>query len=132
MSFSDLKVGELKKAAESFGVDLDGSKTKTEIVALLEEEGITYQMYEKFSNTEKQEIEISEVEKKQKEKKIMKTENSVLVKMDRDNFSYQAVGHSFTQQHPFVAMSESDAQRIFDTQEGFRLATPREAQEFYA
>lgn len=132
MSFSDLKVGELKKAAESFGVDLDGSKTKTEIVALLEEEGITYQMYEKFSNTEKQEIEISEVEKKQREKKIMKTENSVLVKMDRDNFSYQAVGHSFTQQHPFVAMSESDAQRIFDTQEGFRLATPREAQEFYA
>jgi hypothetical protein len=132
MSFSDLKISELKKAAESFGVDLDGSKTKTEIVALLEEEGITYQMYEKFTNTEKQEIEISEVEKKQREKKIMKTENSVLVKMERDNFSYQAIGHSFTQQHPFVAMSESDAQRIFDTQEGFRLATPREAQEFYA
>jgi len=132
MSFSDLKISELKKAAESFGVDLDGSKTKTEIVALLEEEGITYQMYEKFTNTEKQEIEISELDKKQREKKIMKTENSVLVKMDRDNFSYQAMGHSFTQQHPFVAMSESDAQRIFDTQEGFRLATPREAQEFYA
>jgi len=132
MSFSDLKISELKKAAESFGVDLDGSKTKTEIVALLEEEGITYQMYEKFTNTEKQEIEISEVEKKQREKKIMKIENSVLVKMERDNFSYQAMGHAFTQQHPFVAMSESDAQRIFDTQDGFRLATPREAQEFYA
>jgi hypothetical protein len=132
MSFSDLKISELKKAAESFGVDLDGSKTKTEIVALLEEEGITYQMYEKFTNTEKQEIEISEVEKKQREKKIMKTENSVLVKMDRDNFSYQAMGYTFTQQHPFVAMSESDAQGIFDSQDGFRLATPREAQEFYA
>jgi len=132
MSFSDLKISELKKAAESFGVDLDGSKTKTEIVALLEEEGITYQMYDKFTNTEKQEIEIPETEKKQREKKIMKTENSVLVKMERGNHSYQAAGHTFTQDHPFVAMSEADAQRIFDTQQGFRLATPREAQEFYA
>jgi len=132
MSFSNLKISDLKKAAESFGVDLDGSKTKTEIVALLEEEGITYQMYEKFNNTEKQEIEISEVEKKQREKKIMKTESSVLVKMERDNFSYQAMGHTFTQQHPFVAMSERDAQSIFDSQGGFRLATPREAQDFYA
>ena len=132
MSFSDLKISELKKAAESFGVDLDGSKTKTEIVALLEEEGITYQMYDKFTNTEKQEIEIPETEKKQREKKIMKIENSVLVKMERGNHSYQAAGHTFTQDHPFVAMSEADAQRIFDTQQGFRLATPREAQEFYA
>ena len=132
MSFSDLKIGELKKAAESFGVDLDGSKTKTEIVALLEEEGITYQMYEKFNNIEKEEIEVSDIEKKQREKKIMKAENSVLVKMERGNFSYQALGHTFTHEHPFVAMSESDAQSIFDTQTGFRLATPREAQEFYA
>ena len=132
MSFSDLKLGELKKAAESFAVDLDGSKTKTEIVALLEEEGITYQMYEKFNSVEKEDIEISEIEKKQREKKIMKTENSVLVKMERGNFSYQAMGYSFTHEHPFVAMSEADAQRIFDTQDGFRLATPREAQEYYA
>jgi hypothetical protein len=132
MSFSDLKISELKKAAESFGVDLDGSKTKTEIVALLEEEGITYQMYDKFTNVEKEEIEIPETEKKQREKKIMKTENSVLVKMERMNHSYQAMGYTFTQEHPFVAMSESEAQNIFDTQPGFRIATPREAQDFYA
>ena len=62
----------------------------------------------------------------------MKTENSVLVKMERMNHSYQAVGHTFSQEHPFVAMSESDAQTIFDTQPGFRLATPREAQEYYS
>ena len=61
----------------------------------------------------------------------MKTENTVLVKMERSNFSYQTLGYSFTSEHPFVAMSESDAQRIFDTQDGFRLATPREAQEYY-
>lgn len=132
MSFTDLKVTELKKVADSFGVELGTTKSKPEIIALLEEEGITYQMYNKFTNSEKQDIEIPEIEKKQREKKIMKTENSVLVKMERGNYSYQAMGHTFTQDHPFVAMSESDAQRIFDTQAGFRLATPREAQEFYA
>ena len=132
MSFTNLKITELKKAADSFGVDLGTAKSKSEIVALLEEEGITYQMYDKFANSDKQEIEISEVEKKQREKKVMKTENSVLVKMERMNHSYQAVGHTFSQEHPFVAMSESDAQTIFDTQPGFRLATPREAQEYYS
>jgi hypothetical protein len=29
-------------------------------------------------------------------------------------------------------MTEKKAQEIFDTQQGFRLATPKEAQEFYS
>jgi hypothetical protein len=131
MSFLDLKITELRKVADSFGVDVTAAKTKQEIAAILEEEGISYQMYNKFTGAEKQEIEVPEVEKKKREK-IMKTEDAVLVKMERGNFSYQALGHTFTQEHPFVAMSESDAQKIFDTQSGFRLATPREAQEYYA
>lgn len=130
MSFTDLKITELKKVADSFGVDVSTIKTKQEVVALLEEEGITYQMYDKFSNVDKAEIEVPESEKKKREKPLKK-ENSVLVKMERDNFSYQSLGYTFTHSHPFVAMSESDAQRIFDVEEGFRLATPREAQEFY-
>ena len=132
MSFTELKTTDLKKVAETFGVDLDGSKTKQEIIVLLEEEGITYQMYNKFTTTEKEEIEGPEFEKKQREKKIMKTVNAVLVKMDRSNHSYNVGAYTFTQEHPFVAMSETEAQRIFDTQAGFRLATPREAQEYYA
>ena len=132
MSFSELKVTELKKVADSFGVDLEGSKNKQEIIAILEEEGITFQMYKKFEDAEKQEPQIPEFEKVQREKKIMKTANTVLVKMERMNHSYQTSGYTFTREHPFVAMSELDAQRIFDTQPGFRLATPREAQEYYA
>jgi hypothetical protein len=132
MSFTELKINELKKVAESFGVDLEGAKAKQEIIALLEEEGITYQMYSKFTEAEKADPEIPEFEKKQREKKIMKTSNAVLVKMDRMNHSYQTNGYTFTQEHPFVAMSESDAQSIFDSQSGFRLATPREAQEYYS
>ena len=62
----------------------------------------------------------------------MKTTNSVLVKMERDNQSYNTMNYTFTREHPFVAMSETEAQSIFDNQEGFRLATPREVQEYYA
>jgi hypothetical protein len=41
------------------------------------------------------------------------------------------MGHTFTSEHPFVAMDDKDAQAIFDKEEGFRLATPKEVQEFY-
>jgi len=131
MSFTDLKITELRKVADSFGVDISEAKTKTEIAAVLEEEGITYQMYSSFSGAEKEEIDVPAAEKQKIEKKILKTENSILVKMERDNHSYQVRGHTFTQEHPFVAMAESDAQAIFDTQQGFRPATPRELQEYY-
>lgn len=132
MSFTELKVTELRKVADSFGVDTSELKTKQEIIAAIEEEGITYQMYAKFDGAEKQEVKISEMEKVQREKKILKPTNSVLVKMERMNHSYQTGGYTFSEEHPFVAMSEADAQRIFDTQDGFRLATPREAQEYYS
>lgn len=127
MSFTDLKISELKKVADSFGVETTGLKTKQELSAALEEEGITFQMYSKFSDSEKQEVDITQ----KREKKSVKMENAVLVKMERGNHSYQSSGYTFTTEHPFIAMSESDAQRIFDTEEGFRLATPREAQEYY-
>ena len=131
MSFSDLKITELRKIADTFGVDDSTAKTKTQLVQLLEEEGVTFQMYDKFSNAETVDIKVPE-RKSPVEKKLSKSEKSVLVRMDRSNFSYQALGYTFSQEHPFVAMSEADAQRIFDTQQGFRLATPREAQEYYS
>lgn len=133
MSFTELKLNELKEVAETFAVDLEGVKTKQEIIAAIQEEGVTYQMYDKLKNAEKQKIEIPESEKIKRERKIMsKTTNQVLVKMERNNHSYEISGYAFSQEHPFMAMSESEAQRIFDTEVGFRIATPREAQEYYA
>ena len=128
MSFDTMKINELKGLAESFGVDIENAKTKKELIAALTEEGVTYESYAKFAGAETVELKID----KKKEKEILKPQKTILVKMDRMNHSYQAMGYTFTQQHPFVAMSEDDAQRIFDTQTGFRMATPREAQEFYS
>jgi parvulin-like peptidyl-prolyl isomerase len=131
MSFTDLKIADLRKVAETFAVDLGTEKSKAVIIAQLEEEGITYQMYDKFLGAEKEEIEVPALEKKKREK-TLKQEDTLLVKMERNNHSYQTMGYTFSTEHPFVAMATSDAQKIFDMETGFRVATPREAQEYYA
>lgn len=130
MSFETLKVSELKKIAEDFAVDTDGLKTKADVIAALSEEGVTYAVYEKTvkdieDNTE--EIEVIEKFDPKKEQPA----DTVLVRMTRANFRYDIMGHTFTKEHPFVAMTEKDAQKIFDVEEGFRIATPKEVQEFY-
>ena len=47
MSFETLKIAELKKIAEDFGVEIEGLKNKTDIIAALSEEGVTWSVYEK-------------------------------------------------------------------------------------
>lgn len=127
MSFETMKISELKQIAETFGIDLPEKANKQQIIMSLEEEGVSYQDYEKFSGTEKVEVE----QPKKPTKVTLDKSKTLLVRMDKANPSYTVYGYTFTQQHPFVAMSEEDAQRIFDTEPGFRPATPREAQDFY-
>jgi hypothetical protein len=128
MSFDTLKINELKKVADSFGIELPEKATKQSLILSLQDEGITWDMYAKFSGAEKQEI---KVEDQPKKKVKLDKANTILVRMDRQNPSYSTHGYVFTQQHPFIAMSEDEAQLIFDTEIGFRPATPREAQDFY-
>lgn len=131
MSFDTLKVAELKKIAEDFAVDTASLKNKNDIIAALAEEGVTWAVYEqtiKKIEEDKEEIEV--LPKFDKNQKI--TSDMVLVRMTRNNFRYDIMGHTFTKDHPFVAMSSDKAQAIFDKEEGFRPATPKEAQDFYS
>lgn len=131
MSFETLKVSELKKIAEDFGVDIDGIKNKTEIIAALSEEGVTWAVYSKtIDDLEEAEDMSVEVLPKLDPKKEL-AEDTVLVKMERANFRYDIQGFTFTREHPYVAMHKDSAQKIFDKEEGFRLATPKEVQDFY-
>lgn len=130
MTFDTLKISELRHIAQGFGVDVADVKTKKGIVSLLEDEGVTWEMYEGFSQAEKEEVE--EEELPAKAVKPIKSSDQILVKMERKNYSYETFGYNFTAEHPFVAMPESVAQLIFDTEEGFRPATPREVQEYYS
>ncbi len=129
MSFDTLKVAELKVIATDFAVDSEGLKNKKDIIAALAEEGVTWSVYQ--STVEAIERDTEEVEVLPKFDPKAQAEDTLLVRMTRDNHRYDIHGYTFTKDHPFVAMSEEDAQNIFDTEEGFRLATPKEVQDFY-
>ena len=130
MSFNNLKLADLKKVAEEFSVDLPEKVSKNDLILILEEEGVSYEMYESFNNAAKDEITLDKEEQERAE--ALKNEPTLLVKMDRYNFSYQVGPYTFTGEHPFIAMPESHAQKVFDTEQGFRPATPREVQDFYS
>jgi hypothetical protein len=121
-----MKLAQLKEVADYFAVDLNGAKTKNEVMAALEEEGVTFDMYAKFAEAEVESVDVPE-------KKTKKTPagETFLVKMDRENARFEINGYTFTREHPFVAMSEEDADFIFSVEQGFRMATPREVQEYY-
>jgi hypothetical protein len=132
MSFETLKVSELRKIAEDFAVDTDGLKNKADIIAALAEEGVTWSVYNKTIEKMEEDEEDMSVEVLPKfDPKAEQPEDTVLVRMTRDNFRYDIIGYTFTKEHPFVAMHKYDAQKIFDKEEGFRLATPKEVQEYY-
>jgi hypothetical protein len=131
MSFETLKVSDLKKIAEDFGVDINNLKNKTDIIAALSEEGVTWAVYQKTVERLEEETEDMSDEPVVKNEKKEPTGEDVLVKMERDNFRYDILGYSFTKEHPFISMSKDRAQQIFDKENGFRLATPKEVQEYY-
>lgn len=126
MSFATMKIKELREVGDYFGVELEGLKTKNEVISVLAEEGISYEMYSKFLGAEKAEVDVPAPKANKKA-----GDNAVLVRMDRENPAYEINGYKFTREHPYVAMSQEDADFIFDTQIGFRMATPREVQEYY-
>lgn len=130
MSFETLKVSELKKIAEDFGVEVNSLKNKSDIIAALAEEGVTWSVYKNVSDKIEEESE-DEVQPKKPDLKSENPEDTVLVKMERANFRYDILGFTFTKEHPYVAMHKEKAQAIFDKEEGFRLATPKEVQDFY-
>lgn len=55
----------------------------------------------------------------------------ILLKMERENPSYQIRGHKFTRENPFSLVGVDDASYILENIEGFKQASPREAKEFY-
>ncbi len=133
MSFETLKVAELRKIAEDFAVDTDGIKNKADIVAALAEEGVTWSVYQKTIKDVKEAAEeFADTEEiLPRFNPDAQPENTVLVRMTRENYRYDVIGFTFTKEHPFIAMTEENAQEIFDKEEGFRLATPKEVQEYY-
>lgn len=131
MSFKSKSVNELREIADSFGVDLDGVSKKADIISAITEEGVTWQMYVGFESAERADPEEAGLDVFHQEINLDDPANTVLVKMTRTNMFYQVDKYTFTKEHPFVAMSEDDAQEIFDREDGFVVATPNEVKKYY-
>lgn len=130
MSFAKMKADELRSAAEAFGVEVPEKANRQVIIASLADEGVTYEMYESFLNAEKEEP--LEAATEVFEREIPDDTETILVKMDRANPYYQVGVYTFTSDHPFINMPVEDAQKIFDGEQGFRVATPAEVKGFYS
>lgn len=131
MSFEKLKKEELLEVAEEFGTDVDKSDSKAVIIAALVEDGVTFDDAAKFVNSVGEVAEEVKAEAVAEKAAAKEAEEKVLLKMTRANGTYQVRGVTFRKSHPFALVPESDAEWILENEEGFRTATPREAQDFY-
>lgn len=139
MAFEDLKKDELLEIAEAFAVDVNQSDTKKVIAAALVEEGVTPEQVEKFRVKEEDAQEANDTVQEQDEaevadepkQRVQSDGKEVVVKMERKNLRFDAGGYTFRREHPYAVMTEEEAQRIFDMHDGFRLANPREVEDYY-
>ena len=142
MSFNQFKIEELRTiATEEFAVDVPADANKDQILAQMVESGVTWGMYERNHANDEQPEPEEESPKLETEKrkagrpakaKQEVEEDKVLLKMTRENGTYQVRGITFTKRHPFALVRESDADWILQNLEGFQVAGPAEAKEFYS
>lgn len=126
-SLIQLRREELQKLASDLNIEgLDDKSTKPEIVTALEEEGVNYGYYKKRY------IDNDPEDTPAEESVELFDAKPVLLKMDRKNGTFEALGHKFTREHPYALVSQQDAQDIIDMFDGFRLASPSEAKAYYS
>lgn len=154
MSFTQMKRDALYTlATENFGVEVSETATKPQIIAALAENGVDWEMAKTFdknaaevdeqlqaekepavitTNTIKTEAPVQEVPVVVVEKPVAPVQPEVvLLKMDRENQRYDIRGYTFTRENPFVLVNADDADFIISHEDGFKMASPREAKEFY-
>ena len=132
MSFQSLKKDILIQVAEDFAVELPEDATKAQIIGALADDGVTWDMY-KESFPEVTDLPDKEDDDEPEDgPKFSASKATVLLKMTRGNGTYQVRGYKFTREHPYLPVDEEDANYILENIDGFKIASPREAQEFYS
>lgn len=126
-----LNKAELAKLVDKFEVKgLDENSLKPDIINALENEGVTYETYKKFFIDSNSDPEYDEGGTMPPAASYFEAK-PVLLKMDRENGTFEAYGQMFTREHPYALVSEEIAQTIIDEFPGFRLASPTEAKTYY-
>lgn len=136
MSFEKMQAKPLREVVKQFvGEDEAASaRNKNELLAVLNEEGVTFAMYQAMQNAEPADPEDVLPPQSSQPKTIDPEDlkDKILVRMERENGTFQFRGVTFTKDHPYALLDEDTANAICTMYEGFRPALPREAQEFYA
>ncbi len=141
MSFNKLRVEELKEIAEFFVVDVEAANeehgpTKKELLAALAsgDEPVTWEDYETIYTPAKEAAtppKPAEAAKPAAKPEPVDTSGYVLVKMERSNPSYQALGYTFTSRHPYHSVPKEVAEHLVQNVDGFRLALESEVADYY-
>lgn len=144
MSFTDLKKEELLTVADTFGVEIDKRWGEENIRTAILDDGVTWGMWEDANRSASKEIleqnlgiedlpDDNDIPAPRPEAmKKFKSRNAVeLLKMERWNPAFNILGYRFTREHPFVLVKPEDADWIMSHEEGFRRASPDEAEEYY-
>jgi hypothetical protein len=151
MSFDKLPVAKLREAALDFGIAMTDEEVKSmkkkDILDALSAEGVTYDAYEsnqelkeaiKKAEEDDEDIVISATPGKKPDlKAAAEFGDTLLIRMERENFSYEVPSKDkkrtwrFTKEHPFVAMPFDEASDFLSLHSGFRIAAPHEAKEYY-
>jgi hypothetical protein len=131
VSFSELKLDELKQAADYYGVELPKKFgiSKKEVAEELQLNGVSYEDWAKVKKSYEEQS--AEVEHAPAAEPGEPEPEKVLLKMERLNPTFEERGYRFTQVHPFVLVDEETADFLMETYEGFRIASPRELREYY-
>lgn len=138
MSFAVMRLQELRDVCDKFAVDYEPGANKKDLLTRLEEEGVDYGTYNKLYGPKTDPTESESVPSAVAKKDVNSAlavgrfNKQIVVKMDRKNPRYEIMGKTFTRDHPFLAMSEEEAQQIIDSAKGFRIATPREVEAYYS
>lgn len=147
MSFEKMKRDELyDMATKNFAVDVSEIATKQQIIAALAESGVTWDMARTFDANAAAVAQEEVLEEASvittaavKEVPVLVVERPVaparpevvVLRMDRENPTYQIRGYKFTRESPYAVVKSEDADFILSHEDGFKIASPREVQEYY-
>lgn len=125
----------LREIAEYFGADVAEDATNPEIVDAIESIGGSWAEYKRVQALDptapSADDEVQPVVEDPVEPVVEEVKNRILVKMTRPNRTFVRRGYKFTQKHPFVLVEEDTARYFLEEIDGFRLASPDEARNYY-
>jgi len=131
----NLSLEQLKEVAAAFGTEVAPSAKEKGYRKALEEDGISWPMvardFPQFVPVE-EEVEVAPGGAVAiNSTRNIAEERPILIRMVRKNPTYEVRGYRFTQDQPFVPVTEEDADWLMENEEGFRQASPSEAREFF-